>query len=1427
MPGSVVGTGKKVTLTVSTSGIDSGEQADILIYKKIDNKQLDSLQSKVKDNLITAEWEAKGPGPDDKEQGWDVYYKAKCKGLETKATPMFVYTDWVEVESVDEDGKSLPDASFTLSVKGGGEPRTRTTGTAGKRKEEHLPPGEVTIKWNKPYKLIEWVDQDGPKRKAKLKVVPVAKLVSPKKGEHTQWVNLKADEAKPEQGSKLKLKVTLEGGGAKKGSKVYAKVVFDEKAVSARNDPAPRLFEGGISADWCKQGGEEGELAGDPPAKDHEAVFDLELGLAGGDQVTVWVGGSEECDDEKVVITNWRKIYHQVTKPKPMTPHDAAPLKAALDEVFVDYEKYKTVDIDPADKGIPAGSWMDGAEFGLPGKKLLNIGDHNSSWFRGKFDDSKTPLGCHLMLCDKQYDGGESGSYHEQTIEVEGVTTDTKEVKINEAGSFDVFAIAIQDGNAAIQSGSKWTSTAPSGHPMNGKSGDITADMCTINNHTNRDHIVVKLPTGTAGDGKPATGKDAKDASTKHPVKLKLVVRVARGPFLGESDGKHQLIVLSPNAKAFSATLGHELGHSIRQALKEVAPGLDKAKHTRLYTGKGHQGEHCATGLSDDDFKKASFKGLALGSCIMYGALSPKDDPPTGRFCEACLPFVRADHCQSLAGAGALSEKADMCSLDDEAGVCELQPSVSLCSVNAGGPERFAPCAETLDLYFEMQGMESENLVLQVEATQHDPPVVYSAALSASEKGTGTFIVRWDGKTNCTSGPLTGRFADPLHSPYKVKLLRGDESVAAEVDIQVLYHSVELRHAPHVRTPPPQSERVKYIQWKLNVLGYDAGAVDGVDAGERGEALKRAIKRFQRAHYKVGTTTLLAENGDKDDADFFQKLVSLHQHRDRRVIFEAGKDPFREDCKYLQRDNYMSDRGEDFITTTLPQFSSKDRKTHAEDKMDRPFIPLQAVVKLVSKTGRAVEAPQAVGPVKVAWGLVDTTQNLNVVQADNAAQGTVARTYVERAAKYGGSGTADLSVGAAARIDGNGDNCPTTHWGWRKSDPAANVQAHFPATAESRLLPWAAPTYADFSRGGTTFKAAVVPCFQGRAGTTDAYDGRSGLYFRFSTKGGDTARVRAAITFEGLPNKADLETAHQPYAATLLAQTGLWTVWRHTRVSAYCRMAAPTRRPSTPNWAQIRGWWNEAFIEVADQGNPALNLDYGTVVPGPVYTAALNALPAGKKPAGTITYRAGGLYGGDALVQDKANGETAAQFIARATVAMKNWVIANDDAVVNAILKVIHAKARETSPEGFVLFDFRIHPPLSGEDQAADGSWGPTADPSAQNILTPHRGWVRVDGAVTLSLDNRADVSNYILHECGHARFLRHHLHAGDSIDAATVAHRDMDLANHHDGDHPRCTMSYSHGGDAIWDIRYPFCGKCIMRLRGWDISKLPNKYTA
>jgi hypothetical protein len=500
-----------------------------------------------------------------------------------------------------------------------------------------------------------------------------------------------------------------------------------------------------------------------------------------------------------------------------------------------------------------------------------------------------------------------------------------------------------------------------------------------------------------------------------------------------------------------------------------------------------------------------------------------------------------------------------------------------------------------------------------------------------------------------------------------------------------------------------------------------------------------------------------------------------------------------------------------------PDFSSADRKTHAEAQMERAFLPLEVEVKLVGKGGGAVSAPDAVGPVTVAWEVSDAPEDATVIPAgDNA----LAHTYVERARQFG---TAAGSVASAARIDQDGDDAPASLDGIRDPDPAKYVKAWFPDDAGSKLEPFAVRGYGSETRGGASFHRALVDAWDHATDHPDR-KGRAGAYFRFSIKGGDDAKIRAALSFDGLPNKAQLEGDHAARAADLVKETGRWTVWRRSHLNAYCQQAAPTRKIGTPDWATIRDRWKQAFIEIDNAGRPMSVLDYATIVPEATFKAAILAMPVHKPPSATdaahIHYSPTQMYAGPPM-RPQHPAETAQQYVEQCQQTMTAWV----EHPIDAILGVIHDHVRKTEAEGFIIFDFRIHDPISGQDwdpslNGGSGGFKPTSDPAARNRTSQLAGYVRLDGAVTMCVDNPFNVNCYVMHECGHARFLYHHLTHGGG------AHDTSDTPDDHDHDQERCIMSYGISPDGPDDWDYRFCGKCILRLRGWNVRPLPHRYT-
>ena len=713
--------------------------------------------------------------------------------------------------------------------------------------------------------------------------------------------------------------------------------------------------------------------------------------------------------------------------------------------------------------------------------------------------------------------------------------------------------------------------------------------------------------------------------------------------------------------------------------------------------------------------------------------------------------------------------------------------------------DHFAPSTENLDFTYDIGGLASKTVKLRITADNDKDKIVLERDLTADEKKDGTGKPgTWDGK--CTAGARKDRFATPLMGPYKVQLFV-DDSLKDELPFKILYHSIELSFGKHTAdgNPPAEAEKEKFVQFKLNELGYDAGPVNGT----LGDVTKNALIRFQRANYKSGTQQLLSVTGAIDD-----DTVAALKTATAREIFAAGKTPLTGDAKFYVYDNFMNDPTMDFVTGNTPEFNSMDRKRFAEDKMERPFIALEVEVKLLNKANAGVTAPDAVGEVPVAWEMNDATEDSTVIT--NAT----AQAYVQHAREIGTTAT----VAGAARIDQDGDNALDTFEGFRASSAAAYVKAMFPNSADSVLDPYKIDRYDKETRGGADFQRAIVKCWDDTT-KNPRCKGRAGVYFRFSFKGGDDAKVRASLAFKGLPNEKQLTDDHQGVAANLIKETGRWTIWRRTRISAYCtQIATPPRASGLPNFGTISGHWKEAFIEVENSGNPMNTLTYSTVVTQAAYNTAILAMPATHKPAGvtnaaSLNYSATCIYGGPAIAQ--APGETAVHYVNRAMNAMRAWSVNP----INAILKVVYDAARATSPEGFVIFDFRIHDPVTGQDPQPGGGFAPSANPSVQNQIASTAGYVRCAGAVTMNVDNPFNVNCYLCHECGHGRFLYHHITTDQANPGVS------DNPTHHDANQPRCTMSYGIGADAPDQWRYPFCGKCLLRLRGWKITGLPRKY--
>ena len=84
-------------------------------------------------------------------------------------------------------------------------------------------------------------------------------------------------------------------------------------------------------------------------------------------------------------------------------------------------------------------------------------------------------------------------------------------------------------------------------------------------------------------------------------------------------------------------------------------------------------------------------------------------------------------------------------------------------------------------------------------------------------------------------------------------------------------------------------------------------------------------------------------------------------------------------------------------------------------------------------------------------------------------------------------------------------------------------------------------------------------------------------------------------------------------------------------------------------------------------------------------------------------------------------------------------------------------------------------------------------------------------------------MNDYTAHEGGHARFLYHHTFVDETVPPHSANSANP---NHHDAANLKCTMSYTKAPDNTQTLIKQYCGKCLLRLRGWNVLALPNRYT-
>jgi hypothetical protein len=437
------------------------------------------------------------------------------------------------------------------------------------------------------------------------------------------------------------------------------------------------------------------------------------------------------------------------------------------------------------------------------------------------------------------------------------------------------------------------------------------------------------------------------------------------------------------------------------------------------------------------------------------------------------------------------------------------------------------------------------------------------------------------------------------------------------------------------------------------------------------------------------------------------------------------------------------------------QFASPAKsKTGVEAvRLNRPVLPIEAVVYLVGTDGKAKLAPHGVGPVKLSWSASEPVENLDRQLEDDPKRRGYARSYVRTCLELEGG-----------RLDATGNNCLQDYGGARQGGgtPGLFVIDHY-------------PPYAGEAVGGNlSCRTAVlhdpkdkrfVPCI-----------GRSGVMFRPSSIAGDAYQIHVHIDDDRV------DTLPRPVRGT----SGILAVWRRARVAAI--VGWPARKIGGDALAELRQEYLRAFLDL-DVSSVA-RVDVTQVITQRQYEAwmeeACKSSSLTKAPSKDLRP--------DTVIAGKPDEAMAASF--------KLITEASLGALAERMAPVLRARCGN----GAVFVDYE---PCTGVDMVPDLS-----------CAAPN-------GFVFLNHRAQESLPFVLAHELGHCFWLMHA--RPTSSDRALIA-------DHHLADR-NCLMGYSTtnpGFIAIDPHRAVntrvahFCGKCNLKLRGWDVragaaKPLPN----
>jgi LysM repeat protein len=674
--------------------------------------------------------------------------------------------------------------------------------------------------------------------------------------------------------------------------------------------------------------------------------------------------------------------------------------------------------------------------------------------------------------------------------------------------------------------------------------------------------------------------------------------------------------------------------------------------------------------------------------------------------------------------------------------------------------DHFAPSKEKLDITYSIGGLSKRKVFLEIKSDHYKDGPIFKRELTADEIKDGDHTLQWDGKANCTAGDLKDQFIHPLYGPYKVHIYV-DKTYTDEAEFKVLYHSIKLRKGPWTpdEKEPPEANEKDWAAFKLNELGYWGGPV-GKDTDSY---LKKAIIRYKANHKKFH---------ELDHTKYNDTITA-----DLKAALKAGENKrttFLEDAAFTDKSKTSKVKVEAITYETSGEFGSA-KPPYEEQRLNRPIVPLEVEVYLKSKSDAETLAPEGVGPVRINWRHTDADEDL-ATQHDGTAAGEPSKTkgYVEKSLKLKSGRT------------GSGDNCHKDFKGIRDD-------------AKDWVTPWfVGEEYIPYK----VEEDAGQKCVFSRAcvdkAKHDKRVGKAGIFLRTSYISGDDYKVKAEIDFTGLPNKADLEKFHgvKDDKTRIQTESGTFRVYRFNKVAVVVNWPA---RSNAYEWDKIADEFARAFVEVDTGGIASKKM-----------SDVITVKEYRKIVEDNTTHRHTWLIKPIHLEDDSLVGvklpKQGSMDAATYKATLKTFTYDNYwQQIVYPLREQVSKNIRKDYPVGFVIVNFLTHKP-------ATVLKNPPADKSVDeaSYITWSSSYGLPDSVIFADQKDPDKVYYVVAHEMGHNFWLHHFENAGGSRPAE------------HDTNDHNCIMSYSGSAfphQAPGTFTPHFCGKCNLKLRGWDVD--------